>query len=251
MFQLACSPTFTRPSPGTAPAASSRHGPRCRSGLGAGPALHTRPRLWGTRRRPRSSVPPVAGEANQEPRDGGEGAGRETEGGVWWAFSAEGLGAGPLSLHHQVWLGGGTSRISLVGPKDSRDPCGDVRSVRLGARAIRVGTNGPPLGAITGFGGPPQPPDLLHQALQEHRLLTQWVVSETIAEGDDAVGEVVLRQPGHHAVLLHIRTARHVHDQVARVLPVSAGRGGGQPRAPGVGTSPHSEWGREGAAAPT
>uniref|UniRef100_A0A4W2DQZ6 peptidylprolyl isomerase n=1 Tax=Bos indicus x Bos taurus TaxID=30522 RepID=A0A4W2DQZ6_BOBOX len=94
-------------------------------------------------------------------------------------------------------------------------------------------------------------PALAPVALQEHRLLTQWVVSETIAEGDDAVGEVVLRQPGHHAVLLHIRTARHVHDQVARVLPVSAGRGGGQPRAPGVGTSPHSEWGREGAAAPT
>lgn len=109
---------------------------------------------------------------------------------------------------------------------------------------MRLGTNGPPPGAIAGFGGPPQPPHLLHQALQEHQLLAQWVVSEAIAEGDDAVGEVVLRQPGHHAVLLHIGTARHVHDQVARVLPVPAGWGGGQPRAPGVETSPHREPGK-------
>lgn len=32
--------------------------------------------------------------------------------------------------------------------------------------------------------------------------------------------EVVLRQPGHHTVLLHVRPASHVHNQVARVLPV-------------------------------
>lgn len=84
----------------------------------------------------------------------------------------------------------------------------------------------------------PPPPHLLHQALQKHRLLAQWVVGEAIAEGDDAVRKVVLRQPGHHAVLLHIGPARYIHNQVARVLPVPVGWDGGQLYRRGWGGSP-------------
>ena len=46
-------------------------------------------------------------------------------------------------------------------------------------------------------------------------------MDQAVAEGHDAVGEVVLRQPGHHALLLHVWTARHIDDEVAQVLPVS------------------------------
>lgn len=37
------------------------------------------------------------------------------------------------------------------------------------------------------------------------------------------MGEVVLRQPGHHTVLLHVRPAGHVHNQIACILPVPGG----------------------------
>lgn len=110
-----------------------------------------------------------------------------------------------------------------------------------------VGPRGPPRVLQPQEGAPPPQPHLLDQALQKHRFLAQWVVGEAIAEGDDAVRKVVLRQPGHHAVLLHIRPARYVHDQVAGVLPVPAEwtavssiAGGGA-----------SHWGEWGGAAPT
>lgn len=73
----------------------------------------------------------------------------------------------------------------------------------------------------------PVPPYLLHQALQEHGLLAQRVVREAVAKGKHAVGEVVLGQPGHHAVLLHVGSACHVHYQVTRVLPVPVRCGAG------------------------
>lgn len=63
--------------------------------------------------------------------------------------------------------------------------------------------------------GHSQPQYLLHQALQKHRFLPQWVMGEAITEGDNTMGEVVLRQPGDHPVLLHVRPARYVHNQVA------------------------------------
>lgn len=54
--------------------------------------------------------------------------------------------------------------------------------------------------------------------------MAQRVVDQAVAEGHHAVREVVLRQPGHHALLLHVGAAGHVHDQVAQILPVPAGR---------------------------
>lgn len=45
-------------------------------------------------------------------------------------------------------------------------------------------------------------------------------MGEAITEGDNTMREVVLRQPGYHTVLLHVRPTSHVHNQVARVLPV-------------------------------
>lgn len=55
--------------------------------------------------------------------------------------------------------------------------------------------------------------------------MPQRVVDQAFAEGHHAVREVVLREPGHHALLLHVGTAGHVHDQVAQVLPVPGGGG--------------------------
>lgn len=66
-------------------------------------------------------------------------------------------------------------------------------------------------------------------------------MSEAVAEGDDAVREVVLRQPGHHAVLLHVGPACYIHDQVACVLPVPAGWSGGQLQAPEMGAGLRGE----------
>lgn len=40
-------------------------------------------------------------------------------------------------------------------------------------------------------------------------------MGEAITEGDNTMGEVVLRQPGHYTVLLHVRPASYVHNQVA------------------------------------
>lgn len=58
------------------------------------------------------------------------------------------------------------------------------------------------------------------EGLEEVRFVTKWVVHQTVAKGHNAMREVVLREPGHHTLLLHIWTARHIHDQVAQVLPV-------------------------------
>lgn len=46
-------------------------------------------------------------------------------------------------------------------------------------------------------------------------------MDQAFREEDHALGEVVLGEPGHHALLLHVRTASDVDDQVAQVLPVS------------------------------
>lgn len=69
---------------------------------------------------------------------------------------------------------------------------------------------------------PVERPHLIDERLEEVGLVPQGVVDQSVAEGHDAVGEVVLREPGHHALLLHVRAACHVHNQVAQVLPISA-----------------------------
>lgn len=72
---------------------------------------------------------------------------------------------------------------------------------------------------------PPTATHLGDEQLQEVGLVPQRVVHQAVAEGHDAVGEVVLGQPRHHPLLLHVRPARHIDDEVAQVLPVPGGEG--------------------------
>lgn len=55
--------------------------------------------------------------------------------------------------------------------------------------------------------------------------MPQWVVHQAVTEGHHAVREVVLGQPCHDTLLLHVRPARHIDDEVAQVLPVPGGEG--------------------------
>lgn len=61
---------------------------------------------------------------------------------------------------------------------------------------------------------------LLHQSPEEDGFLAERVVHQALGEEDHALREVVLGQPGHHPLLLHVRPPRDVDDQVAPVLPV-------------------------------
>lgn len=63
---------------------------------------------------------------------------------------------------------------------------------------------------------------LLDEVFEEDGLLPQRIVNQPLREEDHAVGEVVLREPRYHALLLHVRAARHIHNQVAQILPISA-----------------------------
>lgn len=63
--------------------------------------------------------------------------------------------------------------------------------------------------------------DLLHQTLEENSFLTQGVMNETFREEDHPLREVVLREPGHDPLLLHVRTTGDIDDQIAKILPVS------------------------------
>lgn len=67
---------------------------------------------------------------------------------------------------------------------------------------------------------PPAFTDLLHEVAEEDGLLPQWVVHQPIREEDHALWEVVLRQPRHHPLLLHVRPPGDVKDHVSQVLPV-------------------------------
>lgn len=60
---------------------------------------------------------------------------------------------------------------------------------------------------------------LTDERFEEVGLVSEWVVNESVAERHDPVWKVVLGQPGHHALLLHVRATRDVNDQVAQVLP--------------------------------
>lgn len=55
--------------------------------------------------------------------------------------------------------------------------------------------------------------------------MPQRVMHQAVTEGHHAMGEVVLGQPRHHPLLLHVGSARHVDDEVAQVLPVPGGEG--------------------------
>lgn len=61
---------------------------------------------------------------------------------------------------------------------------------------------------------------LVDEALEEVGLVPERVVNQPVAEGDDAVRKVMLREPGHDTLLLHVRTARYVYDQITQILPV-------------------------------
>lgn len=63
-------------------------------------------------------------------------------------------------------------------------------------------------------------PHLLHQVPEEDGLLPQGIVNEAFGEEYHPVGEIVLREPGHHSLFLHVGTARDVDDQVSQVLPM-------------------------------
>lgn len=63
---------------------------------------------------------------------------------------------------------------------------------------------------------------LLDEVPEENGLLSQGIMNQAFGEEDHAMGKIVLREPGHHALLLHIRAACDVDDQVSQVLPMSA-----------------------------
>lgn len=63
-------------------------------------------------------------------------------------------------------------------------------------------------------------PHLGDEGLEEVCFVTKWVVHQAVTKGYNAMREIVLREPGHHPLLLHVWTASHVHDQVAQVLPM-------------------------------
>lgn len=70
-------------------------------------------------------------------------------------------------------------------------------------------------------GSQPSQSDLC-QGLEEVGLVSERVMDQAVAEGDNAMREVVLRQPGHHPLLLHVWPSCHIDDQIAQILPVPA-----------------------------
>lgn len=63
---------------------------------------------------------------------------------------------------------------------------------------------------------------LFDEAPEEDGFLAQGVVDEALREKHHALREVVLREPWHHPLLLHVGPAGDVDYQVAKVLPVPA-----------------------------
>lgn len=45
-------------------------------------------------------------------------------------------------------------------------------------------------------------------------------MNQPVTEGDDTMGKVMLREPGHHTLLLHVRATRYVYYQIPQILPV-------------------------------
>ncbi len=63
---------------------------------------------------------------------------------------------------------------------------------------------------------------LLYEVPEEDGLLSQGIMNQAFREEDHPVGKIVLRQPGYNTLLLHIRAARDVDNQISQVLPVPA-----------------------------
>ena len=64
---------------------------------------------------------------------------------------------------------------------------------------------------------------LLAEMFEILRLVAERIRGETLSEADQTQGEVVSGQPGDDFLQLHAGPARHVDDEVAQLLPVSAG----------------------------
>ena len=67
---------------------------------------------------------------------------------------------------------------------------------------------------------------LLPEVFQVLRLVAQRISGETVSKADQSQREVVTSQPGDDLLQLHAGAPRHVDDQVAELLPVSAGNTG-------------------------
>lgn len=63
---------------------------------------------------------------------------------------------------------------------------------------------------------------LLYEVPEEDGLLSQGIMNQALREEDHPMGKIVLRQPGYHALLLHVRAPGDVNDQISQVLPMSA-----------------------------
>lgn len=56
---------------------------------------------------------------------------------------------------------------------------------------------------------------LLYEVLKEDGLLPQGIMNQAFRKEDHPMRKIVLRQPRYHTLLLHIRTACDVDDQIA------------------------------------
>lgn len=63
---------------------------------------------------------------------------------------------------------------------------------------------------------------LLNEVPEEDGLLSQGIMNQAFRKEDHPVGKIVLRQPRYHTLLLHVRAACDVDNQIAQVLPVPA-----------------------------
>lgn len=63
---------------------------------------------------------------------------------------------------------------------------------------------------------------LLYEVPEEDGLLSQGIMNQAFRKEDHPVGKIVLREPGYHTLLLHIRAACDVDNQISQVLPVPA-----------------------------
>ena len=64
---------------------------------------------------------------------------------------------------------------------------------------------------------------LLAEMFEIFRLVAERIRGETVSKADQTQGEVVTVEPGDDFLELHAGPARHVDDEVAQLLPVSAG----------------------------
>lgn len=63
--------------------------------------------------------------------------------------------------------------------------------------------------------------DIVHERAQRLGLLSYGIATQTFAKIHHAERKVVLRQPVSYLVVLHVRSGRHVNDEIAKLLPVA------------------------------